>query len=419
MKDVLRWIGRAFMSRIGWVLAGLVLLGVGLDARADPVCAAGQVGKWTVTTAGPTCILGATYATSTAARSACVPPHGTFYGAGSHYSGEDLTSYNGTITSLSIGAGRHNDSHSPIASAASGGLTWACAGSQCPAAGTPVGEVKTLKGASDSQNQPIKSGLDYCLVSGLGVCFTIGSGTEKGTSCSGGFVHTGVVSTSPPATPLTMTGELCSASGKACAPNSPTSQCGTFNGEYICMNSIPGPGNCITTPAGTPVCTSDATNPLTNPPAPGASGVVTAPAATYTSDAGGPGGRATIANVWNIDGSGAEEPTTGEEVPDEEEEGEGDPGPLTLPELLEAKTFEESTSDFLTSVSSSPIISAVSSVSVPGGGACPTWTLDIPFFSASYEVDSHCAILDSIESILATIMLAFFSLVALRIALSA
>lgn len=90
-----------------------------------------------------------------------------------------------------------------------------------------------------------------------------------------------------------------------------------------------------------------------------------------------------------------------------------------LPVIPGAKTFQQSTVDFMAAVNGSPLFAFVQSLSIPAGGACPTVPITIDYLSFAGTFDSHCAIVDQIAPVLASVMLAFWLLVAIRRVMSA
>jgi hypothetical protein len=79
---------------------------------------------------------------------------------------------------------------------------------------------------------------------------------------------------------------------------------------------------------------------------------------------------------------------------------------------------ENSFGDYYQRISAAPIIEAARSI---GGasisGTCPTLSVDTAFIRASTRV--HCEVFDSVKHLLSLAMIALYSLIAVRIVLSA
>jgi hypothetical protein len=91
----------------------------------------------------------------------------------------------------------------------------------------------------------------------------------------------------------------------------------------------------------------------------------------------------------------------------------------SLPTIPGAKTFQQSTADFLAAVQTAPLFAFAASLSLPAGGACPTVPITIDFLDFAGTFDSHCAIVEEIGPTLGSVMLAFWLLVAVRRVMSA
>lgn len=316
---VRRFLG-AIAGRLAILLVAAVLLFFGFDARADPSCPSGQIGKFTVpssfdavyaSTPGR-CTAGQVFASSTALKSACIPLHevvSTGAGSTTHWSGTDTTTYDGTVSGITPSTRIHNSSHS-ITGAIRYLFTaqWSCAPANCPANGTPFVGNKNMKNAFGTRAY-VTSGTSICeVVGGGGVCVQIPGGTDQGVYCPS-WLYTGnpgTVASEAGTQPLETTEKVCTADGKICTGKDTASNCGTVNGEYQCVGS-PAPGGCVTTPKGYTVCTGTPAVPITTPPAPAnptEPGVVATPAVSIVKPDGSGGiVTNTTTNVYNPGGA--------------------------------------------------------------------------------------------------------------------
>lgn len=89
------------------------------------------------------------------------------------------------------------------------------------------------------------------------------------------------------------------------------------------------------------------------------------------------------------------------------------------PTLGDAKTFQQSTQDFMTAVQGAPLVTAFSGITMPTGGSCPTYTYNVPYINFQGVMNAQCVIAEEIRPELRIIMLAIFGLWAVRIFLEA
>lgn len=201
--------------------------------------------------------------------------------------------------------------------------------------------------------------------------------------------------------------------------------CGTVNGQSVCLDTIP-PGRCTFLGNGGMVCASDADA----PPAPTDGGGMdpATPDGSFTGASDdaeeqdfnyfGPG---TVASSGTPT-SGSGQTGTGES-PDETEEPCMEVGscPGALPELGEATSFADATNAFMAGVESAPLIAAASGLgaSLPAG-ECPAPSATLDYIGGlELTLDAHCGLWDEIASVLAAVMLAVWVFVGARILLSA
>lgn len=89
------------------------------------------------------------------------------------------------------------------------------------------------------------------------------------------------------------------------------------------------------------------------------------------------------------------------------------------PTLGDAKTFQQSTEDFMTSIQGAPLVAAFSGIAMPTGGSCPTYTYNVPYINFYGVMNAQCVIAEEIRTPLRIIMLAIFGLWAVRVFLEA
>lgn len=213
-----------------------------------------------------------------------------------------------------------------------------------------------------------------------------------------------------------------------CAKES-SRNCGTVNGESVCLDTIP-PGRCTFLGNGGMVCASD----VGAPPAPTESDGETPASPDGEFAAGGDDveyttynyfGPGTVASSGSASSGSGQGPST-DGGGDGEEPGAGpceEPGscPGVLPTLEEADSFADSTSAFLAGVEASPIVAAISGLgaSMPAG-ECPAPEVTLPYLAdVTLVLDAHCDLWDSIAGVLAAVMLAVWVFIGARIFLSA
>lgn len=83
------------------------------------------------------------------------------------------------------------------------------------------------------------------------------------------------------------------------------------------------------------------------------------------------------------------------------------------------QTYGEAVANFKNIVAAGPL-GQLAAVSVSdSGGSCPTYDIPVGFLATSYTLDAHCTIASQWGSALATIMMVFWAIIALRIFFSA
>lgn len=198
----------------------------------------------------------------------------------------------------------------------------------CPTAGTPYTGNKNMENAFGTTAY-IQNGSRVCkVVGGGGVCMTIPAGTSKGTYCPQWTYDgtEGSVASTAGTAPSETTESVCT-SDDVCVSKT-ASNCGTVNGVYGCLGS-PAAGGCLTTASGLMFCTSNATTPLTTPPAPEsptAPGTVASPIAQFVKPdgTGGIANGGTTTNVFLPGGASAPGQVGTPSGQPAEEEGDGD-----------------------------------------------------------------------------------------------
>lgn len=217
-----------------------------------------------------------------------------------------------------------------------------------------------------------------------------------------------------------------------CASQNAAPNCGTVNGDYVCVGSLPD-DSCTFLSGGGVVCTVG----TSSPPAPTESDGMTpaAPEGEFSLTNGeeegggefeyyGPG--VVAGSGTPVIGGGA--PGTGGESSDGEEGGGecSEPGSCDgeLPnggELEEVDSFGELTGAFLARVEGAPLVSAIGDLgtSMPAGECpAPSTTLDY-LDGATITLDAHCTMWPDIATVLSAVMLACWVFIGARIVLSA
>lgn len=234
---------------------------------------------------------------------------------------------------------------------------------------------------------------------------------------------------------------LSGAAGTTCAvaaANAGGKNCGTFNGDEVCVQSIP-PGTCQSYASGGVACTAASGTMVPSPPGPnnGTAGTAATPTGSVTNNtnttnyysssvvnnsssvvATNPGG----SNAGN-GATGATGSTGSGNGPSA---GNGDCGASgvdcgsdgSTPTLPDEPTVLETAQSYYGALGAVPIVAAVSGIgaSIPAG-SCPTATYSV--FGREFTMDAQCALWDSIAPILELIMLAVYTLIGVRILMSA
>jgi hypothetical protein len=217
------------------------------------------------------------------------------------------------------------------------------------------------------------------------------------------------------------------------------SNCGTFNGDQVCVASIP-PGTCQSFASGGVACTM-ATGSTTPPPgAPTASGGAPAtPTAQVTNNtnttnyysssvvSSSAGPVVSIAGGVNSGNAGTGSGTSsgsGSGTGNAPNAANGDCGASGVdcsdgtPSLASEPTIATSTGTYTAALSSVPIVAAVAGISgsVPSG-SCPTATFSV--YGSTYTLDEQCTLWSSVASVVQLVMLACWALIGVKILMSA
>jgi hypothetical protein len=242
----------------------------------------------------------------------------------------------------------------------------------------------------------------------------------------------------------------CDASGSVCADNTDGKNCGTYNGDEVCVNTIKS-GTCVSYASGGVACASSSTPPVPNNGTPGTPAVaamqVSANGQTvnyYTStqvssssttttttnpvqsqptgtqglggSGGGTGGSVTVSGTVAVAGTVGvtADPAKG----DCGATGVNCSGDATTPTLPSADTIATTTTNYVGALSSVPIVAAVSSISasIPTG-TCPTGSFSV--YGSTYTIDAQCSLWASVATIVQLVMLAVWALAGVRILMSA
>lgn len=198
--------------------------------------------------------------------------------------------------------------------------------------------------------------------------------------------------------------------------------CGTVNGQAICLESVPA-GNCAFLGNGGMVCSSSATGGPTE-----SDGVTPAtPDGTFSAASeDNPGDTFNYYGPGTLADSGTT--VTGGSMSGATDEGTSEGAceevgscPGTLPELGETETFGDSTYAYFNALFDVPIVVAVEEmVTAFPEGECPAPTATIAALGdVELTLDAHCTLWPEWAPVLATVLLAFATFLAARIILSA
>lgn len=96
---------------------------------------------------------------------------------------------------------------------------------------------------------------------------------------------------------------------------------------------------------------------------------------------------------------------------------EEEDGTFNGPDITEAKTVQESTQAFMSSVKGSPLMTSLSSISVPSGGSCHFGSANLGFTEVNFDV--MCDLWSDISGVLGAVFLAGWALLAVLIVMRA
>ena len=290
---------------------------------------------------------------------------------------------------------------------------------------------------------------------GQGCAMAINSNPVNIIGCNGGCAvqtatYTGdqQQSGSPPG-PSDQVGSNCvsSSAGTFCSEDQNGKNCGTFNGDEVCPASLP-PGTCESFASGGVACTAAAgSNTVATPPGPNngtagqpatPTGQVQAPVTSggtttqvttsyYSSStiAQSSSGVASSSGGQNV-GNGGSSSSSGGSGSSAPSAANGDcgasgvncSGDSTVPTLPQEPTIAQSTQTYTSALNSVPIVAAVSNIaaSVPSG-ECPTATISV--FGHDFVMDAQCTMWAQLSPLLSLCFLAMWTLIGVRILMSA
>lgn len=226
--------------------------------------------------------------------------------------------------------------------------------------------------------------------------------------------------------------------GSACASKT---NCGSFDGKYVCLGNSPSPGQCTFSSGGDGFCTVDPSSTAPygspSPPAPdnGTPGQTAPPDATFGGAGAGAGGGGTTVNAYGPGSTSGSStgggPATGSSVGS----GPGAPasasssggltcgtidkpceidwGKFTAPDapaVASTVSVENSITSGLTGLD---LYSKLQSLAFPSGGAPPSASFQA--FGQTYTFEVPQPVLDSVVPVLQSVMLAVWALVAIRL----
>lgn len=419
-----RWVCRAFVARIGWVAAGLLLILLGFDAKAQTVsCPAGQVvTKWTFGGVSetahkqPSCTAGVTV---TAGASGCVVTNYTYQGGRDYLTGPTCSGTGGLSVNCVYQRFREPTGSSSIPL----GIVTASYNATCglPQCTLPSGTKFRISAPGAIDGTFCFSNCSVTTDYGAPVIDISETKTRFGVVSSGATCS----NNNSEAEGTDAEGTVTDGTDTLKGFDQTGQQCGYVNGEYVCLATIPA-GDCTLTPGKTAVCSPGATPPKA--PDNGTPGQAATPNATITNN----GGNGNTYNVYNSstvnnstnmgsgdpDGDGSD--SSGECDPGDtacEGGGRGDgrvsgPGGTT-------KTYGASAASLYAAIQGSPIGQAVNGISsgMPTGGTCPVISMNLPIIGA-ISSDMHCDLwAGTVAPLLQLVFLAIWALIAVRIVL--
>lgn len=211
--------------------------------------------------------------------------------------------------------------------------------------------------------------------------------------------------------------------GRMCASSPSGKNCGTFNGDRVCVEAIP--SGCQSYASGGVACVVEGPGATTAVPDSGTPDDPATPTMSVSKDgktvnyysSATVNSSTTVTTGGAASGSDQGVETGGD---DEAPDGCADGGcEGTVPELGEVQTFEGATSAFMGRVGEAPIVASVADLgdALPAG-ACPSWTIDV--FDREISLSAPmCTIWDSVAGLLSAVMLVAWGLLAARIVLTA
>jgi hypothetical protein len=231
-----------------------------------------------------------------------------------------------------------------------------------------------------------------------------------------------------------------SASGNiVCATQSSGGKnCGTYNGDQVCVQDMPA-GSCVAYASGGVACsTASPTAAATTPPSPnnGTAGTPATPSETVTTPAGTINyyNTSTVNNsttATTTGGAGASGTPTGAPASGGSGSGVGPAGATsqdcafggtctdgTLPSTPAVDSVQTATTSYIAAIRSAPIVTAVANI----GASIPSGTCPAPQFTIwgrTFTMDAACSIFDTVSSILSAICLIVYTVMSVRVFMSA
>lgn len=218
---------------------------------------------------------------------------------------------------------------------------------------------------------------------------------------------------------------LATSGGAICVSKS-TKNCGTVNGERVCLDEVP-PGECMLLSSGGAICDSTAENVPKDE-----MGEPLPPTATTSSTSGGSSsdpGDTTTYNYYSSSVVNSSSTQITGSSNDSATEGEGGGGEgeslddLEGGDMGEVDTFGAVAGSFMDRVEASPLVSAVTGIGAGmGSGSCPDWDTEVnagPFGQFNVDFSFICTMWDDIAGVIGAVMMALFAFAAVRILMSA
>lgn len=334
-----------------------------------------------------------------------------------------------------------------------GASAQACPVNPCANLSGLAGNVMVCGGSVPTQGgSAVQDGVG-CTMSVSSTSTAVSVGGSSCTMVNGVYTGSQVPSDDPAPPPKGQAGD-CTATGSggfACSEANHGKNCGTFNGDEVCPQSIP-PGTCVSFESGGVACTTSSTPPAPNNGTPGQPAAPTGKV-SYTSQDSSGHNVTTTTNYYSstvvnassggsvdTNGSGANvgNGNNGTGIPGKSTGGSGAGGGSSpssangdcgasgvdcggdgsVPQLPSEPTLQQAAQTYYAALASVPVVAAVGGIAaaVPDG-QCPTASFSV--FGQQYTLDVQCTLWNSMQGVLSAVMLVFWTILGVRVLMSA